>query len=409
MKFFMGQTARNIARHRYKTLLYLLVGVLTVLFLNIYAGNMDSTKRQLDRLPEVMQVQAKVSNLNGSLEEGMTIRENRVQAIRASEYAKNVVFTVRLRLGFGAFTPEEYEGNLNYYGAGINALPGVPGLEKEEIVFLEGEDEDVLETARKVCIMDASLMEREGLQLGDEVEMTSFCYRYEGEAFEIFLDPLTTDTYRIIGAMQIGEYEGNWVPADVIFPLDCVRESYHSRGLEFMADSGSFVVKNPFQLDECKEEMQRIGMLSVITQADFSYDGNALTIMDDTFIRAARNLNENLALLRGMLPFLTAIIAFIGYLCSYLSVQGRREEYALMRSLGTGRWRSFGLFFGEAVFLELAACMAGTFISVLAFRTTAAVLALAGAVFFFSFSAGTVAALFALNVRSVMEILTRND
>lgn len=409
MIFAMRQIGRGVVRHKYKSVLTGLIGVMTVLLLDIYAGNMDSTGRQLERLPQVMQVQAKVSNLNGSLEEGMTIREDRVQAIRNSEHAKDAVFTVRLRLGPGAFTPQEYEGNLIYYGAGMNAIGGVPGLKTEEITFLEGKDESVLETAEKVCIMDASLMEREGLCLGDEVMLTSFCYRYEGRTYEIFLDLLGTDTYRIVGAMRIGEYVGNWVAPEVIFPLDCVREAYHRQGIEFLADSGSFVVKDPFRLNECKEEMQEIGMLPVISRADFSYDGNALTIMDETFIRSAEALEENLALLRGMLPLVTAIIVFIGYICSYLSVQGRREEYALLRSLGTGRGRSFCLFFGEMTVVAAAACLVGSLAAGGFFHMEAGVLVWSGLSFFAAFLAGTAAALCSLHRLSVMEMFARKD
>lgn len=409
MIFNIRQIRRGIARHKYKTILTGLIGVLSVLLLHIYAGNMDSTERQLKRLPEVMRVQAKVSNLNGSLEEGMTIREDRVQAIRASEHAAEAVFTVRLRLGFGAFTPEEYEGNLSYYGAGMNAIGGVPGLKEEEITFLPGKDVSALETAEKVCIMDAALMEREGLRLGDEVEMTSFCYRYEERNYEIFLDILGTDVYRIIGAMRIGAYEGNWVPADVIFPLDCMRELFHRQGIEFMADSGSFVVKDPFRLNECKEEMEGIGMLPVASRADFSYDGNALTIMDESFIRSAEALEENLALLRGMFPFVAALVILIGYICSYLSIQSRKEEYALLRSLGAGRCRSFFVFFGETAVVAALAVLCGSGVAFLLFSVSLKVSAQAGTLFFFAFLAGTAAALLSLHRLSVMEMLSKND
>lgn len=408
MNFYIRQIARNIVRHRKKSILLILVGVLTVLILDVYAGNMDSTERQLKRLPEVMRVQAKVSNLNGSLEEGMTIREDRVQAIRASEHAAEVVFTVRLRLGFGAFTPEEYEGNLSYYGAGMNAIGGMPGLKAEEITFLPGKDVSVLETAEKVCIVDAAVMEREGLQLGDEVEITSFCYRYEERNYEIFLDLLDTDVYQIVGAMRIGEYKGNWVPADVIFPLDCVRETFHRQGIEFLADSGSFVVKDPFRLNECKEQMQELGMLPVISRADFSYDGNALTIMDESFIRSAEALEENLALLRGMLPFVAALVALIGYICSYLSIQSRKEEYALLRSLGAGRCRSFFAFFGETAVVAATAVLCGSGMAFLLLSVSLKVSAQAGVLFFFAFLAGTAAALLSLHRLSVMELLSKN-
>lgn len=301
MKFFVRQTARNLVRHKYKSILHVLIGVLTVLILEIYAGNMDSTRSQLTHLPEALEVTAVISSLNGSLRECVAIREDRVMGIRESEYVKDPAFTVRLKFGFGEFTVKTAKDAvtyLNHYGRGMNRLKGISGVEREGVVFLEGVDESVLETRQRVCLMEESLLEEKGLRLGT--------------------------------------YQGNWMPPEIILPFDCVREAYHSQGLDFYADSGSFVVKDPFQLNALKEQMyEEVKFLPVITRAEFRYDGNALTIMDEAFIRSAETLSKNLALLQGMLPFLVAIVVFIGYLCSYLSLQSRREEYALLRSLGT--------------------------------------------------------------------------
>lgn len=410
MKFFIRQTARNIVRHRKKSILHILIGVLTVLILDVYAGNMDSTEKELVHLPEALEVTARISTLNGSQREGMTIREDRMMGVRESAYVKDPVFTVRLKFGFGAFTVEEYKGNLNHYGMGMNAPEGVSGMKREEITFLSGVDETVLETAQKVCILDEALMKERGLCPGDDVMLTLFYYRYAIEGSEIFIEPLTTDTYKIVGSMQIGDYQGSWVPPEVIFPLDYMREAYHSQGIEFFADSGSFVVKDPFQLNALKAQMyDEVKFLSVITRAKNRTDGNALTIMDEAFIRSAETLAKNLALLRGMLPFLAVIVIFIGYLCSYLSLQSRREEYALMRSLGTGRGRSFFLLFGETALVAAAACLAGSLAAALFLRTGAGVLALSGTMFFLAFLSGAAMAVLLLHRISVMEMLTKKD
>lgn len=397
-------------RHRKKSILHILIGVLTVLILDIYAGNTDSTEKQLANLPKALEVTARISTLNGSQREGMTIREDRMMGVRESVYVKDPVFTVRLKFGFGAFTVEEYRENLNHYGMGMNAPEGVSGMKREEIMFLPGVDESVLETAQKVCILNAALMEERGLHLGDDVMLTLFYYRYALEGSEIFIEPLVTDTYKIVGSMQISDYQGNWVPPEVIFPLDYMREAYHSQGIEFFADSGSFVVRDPFQLNALKAQMHdEVRFLSVITRAKPRTDGNALTIMDEAFIRSAETLSRNLALLRGMLPFLAAIVIFIGYLCSYLSLQSRREEYALMRSLGTGRGRSFFLLFGETALVEAAACILGSLAAAVFLRPAARVLVLSGAMFFLAFLAGAAMAILALHRLSVMEMLTKRD
>lgn len=413
MKFFVRQTARNLVRHKYKSILHVLIGVLTVLILEIYAGNMDSTRSQLTHLPEALEVTAVISSLNGSLRECVAIREDRVMGVRESEYVKDPAFTVRLKFGFGEFTVKTARDAvtyLNHYGRGMNRLKGISSVEREGVVFLEGVDESVLETRQRVCLMEESLLEEKGLRLGDEVELTLYYYRCALEGSEVFIEPLITDTYRIVGSLRLGTYQGNWMPPEIILPFDCVREAYHSQGLDFYADSGSFTVKEPFQLNALKEQMyEEVKFLPVITRAEFRYDGNALTIMDEAFIRSAETLSKNLALLQGMQPFLVAIVVFIGYLCSYLSLQSRREEYALLRSLGTGRGRSFFLLFGEtalvAVLSGLLGCAAGFFF----LGTAARVLALTGALFFLAFMTGTAAALLLLHRLSVMEVLTKKD
>ena len=410
MKFFMRQTVRNIARHGKKSILHFLIGVLTVLILDVYSGNMDSTERQLANLPATITVTERISTLNGSQKEGMTIREDRVMGVRESEYVKDPVFTVRLKFGFGAFTVEEYKENLNHYGMGMNAPEGVSGMKREEITFLPGVDESILETAQKACILDAALMEERGLHLGDDVMLTLFYYRYAPEGSEIFIEPLITDTYQIVGSMQIGDFRGNWVPPEVILPFDYMREAYHSQGIEFFADSGFFVVKDPFRLNALKAQMyDEVKFLPVVTRAKFRSDGNALTIMDESFIRSAQTLSKNLALLRGMFPFLVVIVIFIGYLCSYLSLQSRREEYALMRSLGTGRGRSFFLLFWETAFVAAGACLLGSLAAWVFLHPAVSVLALSGAMFFLAFLSGATMAVLSIHRLSVMEMLTKKD
>mgnify|MGYP001105913841 CR=1 FL=1 len=223
MKFLFRQAAKNLVRHGKKNILHILIGVLTVLILDIYAGNMDSTKKQLTELPEVLTITARISTLNGSRSEGMAIREDRMMGVRESAYVKDPVFTVRLKFGFGAFAIEEYKEKLNHFGIGTNVPEGVSGMKREEIIWLDGVDEEILATTQKVCLLDATLLEERGLSLGDDVTLTLFYYRYATEGNEVFIDPLVTDRYQIVGCMQIEDYQGEWIVPEVIVPLDYMR------------------------------------------------------------------------------------------------------------------------------------------------------------------------------------------
>ena len=170
LSFYLA--SRNLTRHCAKSLLAVVIGMLTVILLVIYAGNIESTRNQLLSLPEAMEVTGRISNLEGSQDTGLAIKEKTIDGIIASEEVTDRVFSVQLRAGFGEFTPEEWEGNLNYFAAGINDIAAVSGLKQEEIQFLDQEDESVFGSHEASCVMDAAMMEENGLELGDEVTLT---------------------------------------------------------------------------------------------------------------------------------------------------------------------------------------------------------------------------------------------
>ena len=70
-------------------------------------------------------------------------------------------------------------------------------------------------------------------------------------------------------------------------------------------------------------------------------------------------------LLAPLLPFLLALIACVGYLVTLLLLQSRKNEMALLRSMGLGRWKCFRIFFTEQLILVLTGIVAGSVFSVL--------------------------------------------
>ncbi len=406
--FYLKTALANIKRYKYKSFLNILICILVVYLLNIYVGNIDSTKEQLADLPAAIPVSAGISNLDGTMDAGLKIKEEIIRGIEASEYIKDAVFTVQLKMGLGVFAPEDYAGKLNYFAAGINDIKGVPGLKEEEIRLAAGSTLAVLQSDRKDCIMDRSIMEKNGLKTGDTVTLTIYYYRY-GNYHEIFIEPLTIGDYRIVGSMNMTEYIGEGAPPSILLPLQTVRESFRQADIDFTADSASFWLIDPFRLNDFKKEMHDLGLLPVIASAEFKYDGNALTVRDETFIQAARRLEESLTLLGGMLPLFIVIIAFIGYITAYLLIQNRRAEYATMRSLGMGKGHCFMVLFMEHGAVELTGCMLGSLLSLFFVTVRTEVLWASAAIFLLFYLAGTAVALLYLNRLSVMAVLTKND
>lgn len=404
---------RNLVRHYVKSILSVIIGMLTVVLLVIYAGNIASTRRQLQSLPEAMEVTGTISNLNGSQDTGLAIKEKTIEGIIDCEEVKDRVFSVQLWAGFGEFTLEEYAKNLNIFAVGINDIAAVPGLKEEEIRFWDQVGESVFASDESACVMDAELMERRGLKLGDEITLTLYHYRYGdgiSTGHQIFIDPLSIGRkYRIVGVMDIQEYLGDFLEPEILLPFENVRNIFHEEEIDFTADSASFVVKDPFRLNECKEDMHDIGLLPVARDAEYRYDGNALTIKDEQFVNAAENLRETMVILMGVLPFVIVIMVFVGYLCSYLLIQGRKTEYATMRSAGTGWGYCFLVMLLEHMMLEVLACAAVSLPVLLTGRVSGVVLLLADAVFLVSFLAGSAAALWSFHSLSVMEVLSSGE
>ena len=406
--FSIRTAVRSLKRCKYKSILSMFICAVATFLMNLYAANVQDSARMLQKLPEAMEVSAGISNLDGSLDQGLKIKEKLVNQLLESEYVKAPVITVQLMTGFGEFKEEDWVENLTMYARGSNDIRGIPGLNPEDIKLAEGADPDFLMSDRRECLVDETILKARGLQVGDTVTLTLYYYRF-GDYHEIFVDPLDVCEYYIAGSMNVSGDTGDSSYKDMLLPLKAVQDSFARAGFPFYADSCRFEVKNPLELNAFKEQMHDFGLLPVAPSADFYFDGNALTVRDETFIKAAERIEESLTLLRGFFPCILVIVAAVGYLTAHLFVQSRRPEYALMRSLGVGRGRSFYIFFLEYLILALLGCALGSLCAApLAsggWKTFSGVAVL----FTCCYLLGMSAALLAMGRLSVMAVLTKND
>lgn len=395
--------------NRKTTILNLLICMITVILMNVYAGNLIHIQEQLAKLPEAIEIPAVVTNLCGNMDSILHIKLKHVDGILNSEYIKDPVVTARLKVGFGDFAPEDYFENLKYYVTGSDSIEGIPGLKQEELKLLDESYRDTFwNSDERICIINEDILKQTNLKIGDQIEITSYNYRYE-EYNMIYLDPLECSTYRIVGSMKINEYLGSGIRPDMIFPLGTVRKLLDENGVEFFADSCSFKVKDPFKLNEFKQEMHDVGFLPVAYAAEFKYDGNALTVKDEIFMQTAEQLMNNQKLLLLLLPFLCFIVLCIGFVIAVLLMKGKTAEYAIMRSLGqTHKESLYQLCLGYAM-VATAGSLLGIIVSLILLKTAVYILLLTAVSFLLFYIIGTIAALSSLKKLSVMSVLSKND
>lgn len=404
--YVLRMAIRNVRRCGCRSFLCMLICAFATLLLNLYMGNIEDLRKTLQKLPEAMEVSAKISNLDGSMDQGLKIEAELVSNLLTSGHVSEPSVTVQLLAGFGFFSQEEWQANLTLQARGVNSLAGA-GLRQENITLQEGSTLDFLAEDGQKCLLDRSVMEENGYVTGDTIPITVYYYRY-GDYHQIFCKPLSQCEYEIAGTVDAPGRTEDVYP-ELILPIKAVENSYIRAGIPFLADSFSFMVKNPLELNAFKEEMHSFGLLPVSAGSELHYEGNALVVQDETFIKAAERIEENLTLLQGFFPLIAAITAGVGYLTAHLFVQNRRQEYALLRSAGLGRTKSSLMFFLEYVLLAVCGCVCGCLCAQFCMSGGWRRLLTAAVIFLGCSLPGTLAALISMGRGSVMQILTQKD
>ena len=226
------------------------------------------------------------------------------------------------------------------------------------------------------------------------------------------LEPLAACLGVSLLELMQGEKMGKWderfvVPPDVIVPFHAVRASYAEEGIPFFASSASFVLSDALCMNAFKQEMKDLGFRSAApTVSNNSLNGVALHVNDAAFIRTAEHLRQVIDTVRAFFPFLLLLIVGVGYLVTLLLLQSRKNEMALLRSIGLNRRKCFRVFFVDQLTLVITGVVAGSVLSVLIQGNYGGNSALAGGLVGICYLAGNSLALWKLLGVSVMEALS---
>ena len=400
--FYLHTVLCNIKRNRAKSIITICICIFVYILLNLYFNNIYISKLQLKSVANIIPIYCRVTNLNGSLETGLEISEDLVNNLQSSTKIKDLAFSVRMVAGVGEFPLEDWKQKLNLSVVGANTVTAIAGLSLEDI-HMKDKVSDFFTSTTPICIVNESIMEKYQLAVGDTITLNLF-YKYYDERKELHYSPLELMPVEIIGTMDAIVSTTEQLPPDVLFPFEIVRESFHRKEITFKADSTSFYVADPLQLNAFKKEMKSFGLLDKSPASEYSYQGNVLSVRDTTFRTLASQLRQSIDTLQNFFPLICFIIIIIGYITSFLLINSRQKEFALMRALGASRGRCFLLFFIEQLVLILFGEIVGGGVAILLFCKVLMV-AIAGNIFLFSYLLGCMVALWRMGKTSVTKAL----
>ncbi|QNU66427.1 hypothetical protein EHE19_016410 [Ruminiclostridium herbifermentans] len=368
---------------------------------------MGSSKQQLKELAAVNSVYCRITNLNGTIETGLEIKEDIVDKIQSSSQVKDATFTVRLLAGEGEFPLEDWKEHLTLFITGINRISAISGLSEDKIHWKGKAEEKFFSSSVQGCLVSESTMEKYQWNLGDTISLNLY-YQYYDERNQLHYKPLELMPIEILGTLDPFISTTEQVPSDILIPFDTIRECFSRKKSPFYADSCFFYVNDPLQLNKFKEEMKSIGLLQKSPTADYNYQGISLTVRDSTFRALGNQLLQSIDTLQSFLPLIGITIICIGYIASFLLINTRQREFALMRAIGVGRGMCFRLFLLEQLLLILVGEILGGGITFLLFRSSVTV-AISGSIFFISYLLGCMFALWRMGRTSVINALFSMD
>lgn len=351
--------AANIRRHRRKTILNLVLSMLTVMVLSFYLGNIGSTEQILEDAPEEFDITGEIWNMCGEADRGLFISYRVLEDLYASSRIDEIAESAEL-MGSLSDSPKDQEAAVNPVEdedsgmqdpvslLGINRLECLEGMDDRDITWEDGKSWEAFSESSSDCIVSESFAEETGLSIGDTAEFNLARYSQGPAGVILERQELLPETFHIAGVYKEEQGRDGGNP-DTLLPLNVVKGIYEKNDVVYFASALSFHVTKPMELNELKQELKDAGLKEIIYGSPRSYVGISVKLSDASFIHSMESADRSAALLKSFLPFVFLIVAVAGYVIPSLLFQNRREEYAVMRALGTGKNYCTLLFYMEHI------------------------------------------------------------
>ena len=270
------------------------------------------------------------------------------------------------------------------------------------------------------CLVSQGFLEERGLELGDTMSIQVQV-------------PIRENTYTlVIDLMVVGAYDGGGSQKEIYVPLSFWCDPSWITGEEAPVADGErlttsssfsdkagrdayfyistnfstcrFTLASPRQLEDLRDYLEGQGFSQV---GDLTRNRTTVVLQDQSFVETVGGLGRYVTFSQILLPVLCAAVGLLGFVISWLMVNGRRMEFAIMRGLGASRGRVFCSFFLEQGALALLGCVLGGLVLTATGAGWAGWLAAAG--FLACYLIGCALAVLAVGRTQLMSLLSERE
>lgn len=384
-------------------MLVAIVCMLIVFFIFIYVNSIKTNEEQLDSLPQSIPVEAQIQNVCGSQSAGLIIGSSMVENIEKSGYVKNLYCSAQMEANFSSL-PDEKDHTKEIFVKSINDINAIPNIQEGAVKLKDGVDISFLHGSDAMCIADENFLYDKDLSIGDSIDINLYGLSYDPSKYVYELIPLGPSSLLIVGSISSGENDSY---SQLICPNGWAKNMHAAAGADFKLDSASFTVADPMDLNAFKAAMKKCHLESVNPLAQNNIYGSALYVKDEVFIKTASRLRDSVSMLYAFAPVIFAVIALIGYALSYLLMQNRRQDVAVMRSLGTSRFKCMVVMFIEYAALGAVGALLGAACFSVSIGFIGFAPLLIALLFFSTFLVGIIAAAFQISRYNTMSGLIK--
>ena len=434
--------------------------VLTVTIGILIVGT-SGRSQQLDELYENSQLKGQVVALNGQNATKLDVSVPSARKLWKSGYLSDISVSMSWNYWLQEEMPLYGDNSFGYEAreiwirnqpvlAAANNLDAIPEFyytDRPEIQWLEGWDENFLSDTElrpiytfvntdgeisydKISpypvLAGNAFLEKRDLKLGDETYIMLRIWilvKVQQEYFTGILElPLPV---KIVGSFQQTGQKANlyiplgfWCNPDWIMgETDIMEEGEGLPSTLYSAKNKEQLYYSTITFQTCRFTLTSAYELEPFKNflSDNSYsqvgkiDSNRTTVllMDQEFTETLSGLRRYITFSSILLPVLFLAVALIGFIISWLMINGRRMEFAILRGIGASRRRVFSTFFLEQAALCIIGCLTGALI-LTAFKPVLTIwLATAG--FTVSYLAGCALSILAVGRTKLIELLSERE